>query len=72
MKRAFAFKRQRLREVHHYCASRTPSRCGSRVDLVPTPVPVGIRGETIHVFVLNRIGTDVTVRCMDLHGEYTE
>ena len=27
-------------------------------------------GVTIHVFVLNRISTDVTVRCMDLHGGY--
>jgi hypothetical protein len=25
---------------------------------------------TIHVFVLNRIGTDVAVRCMDLYGVY--
>ena len=29
------------------------------------------RGVTIHVLVLKRIGTDVTVWCMDLHGEYT-
>ena len=28
------------------------------------------RGVTIHVFVLNQISTDVTVRCIDLHREY--
>ena len=37
MKRACAFKRQCLQEVRHCCASRTPSRSGSRVDLTPTP-----------------------------------
>lgn len=32
---------------------------------------ITIRGGTVHVFALHRIGTGVTVRCMNLHGENT-
>ena len=47
------------------CESEGLSACVFNVWL---SVCVCIRGVTIHVFVLNRIGTDVTFRCMDLYG----
>ena len=82
MKRARAFKRQRLQEVRHYCASRTRPRVDLAAESIRHPRRAGpARNSDASLFrhfnvpkyfPLDRHATILTVQCSENETHWSE